>query len=342
MLWFRRVSVGEGAARYTLQVPFQLAPMHQLAAEGLDVPLSLDSLSVELAENKGLHLLRVLGFASEAEAAAYLPKLHGALLRLTLVKRLSLRSNVLLQQPKRLDPPQEVKPESSLSGLMEAVGWTHIDAWVDPSPAVVIPEHLRVLEAGAGNVNVFITMNVPDVLRALKEGLDVAMPEGAAADERLALAVDLFAASLWDNTPRARVVSLSTTLEALLEPEVVPQYVAEAIDELLDAFTKRRRGRVESLECKEEFDRLRSRLANLKDESISRRLRGLAASYAESLARDPGELARGVAHVYDVRSKILHEGQASQDDVSKAAAWLQEVVPEILLARWTRCAETAT
>ena len=332
LLWFRVASAGTEPERYTLQVPFQFSSSHTLRNDSEGRTLVFGDLVIEIAENQGIQLLRVSGFRTSADAEAFLPRLQGALLRLTVVKRLSLRANLDLQAPKLHDPPIDVRNNPNFGNIMEQRGWTHVDGWVDPTPTVVIPEHLRLVELGAGSMKVTLGMPVSMFLTTLQEGLVLLSPENIAANERLALAVDLYAASLSDVASTARVISLSTTLEALLQPETVKPAVVAHIDALLKELEQRRGQQDESVEDREELNRFRSRLSSLKDESISRRLRALVVSHHQVLGETADEAHRNMKAAYDIRSKLLHEGHADTADIGLAVNWLQAAVPKILEA----------
>ena len=53
---------------------------------------------------------------------------------------------------------------------------------------------------------------------------------------------------------------------------------------------------------------MRSRLAGLKDESISESLRKLAATHSEALGETVDDARRNIGAAYGVRSKLLHDG----------------------------------
>ena len=235
-----------------------------------------------------------------------------------------------MQTVQPFDPPVDVRANPNFSGLLQRNGWTHVDGHVDPSPAVVVPEHLRIIEFGAGSLSVKVSMPVPSFLEHLAEGLTLPQPEQTAADERLSLSIDLYAASLWDISPTARVISLATALEALIEPERVNQAASDKIDQLREVFESSRDRSSEDEELRRTLDRMRSRLAGLKDESISESLRKLAATHSEALGETVDDARRNIGAAYGVRSKLLHDGFAPDRDIASAAAWLNNAVPKIL------------
>jgi hypothetical protein len=206
---------------------------------------------------------------------------------------------------------------------------------VDPSAAVVIPEHLRLVGIKAGAARVTRTLAGDTFLDAVEDGLRLAAPEQIAGDERLALAIDLFAASFSEG-PKARLITLVTALESLLEPSSVRDEVQRWIDGLLSVLDRDQGDLTGDPALKAEHDRLRSRLAGLKRESISRGLNELVVAEADSLEESEEALVRRVAGAYGTRSKLVHEGHADTVDIQVYVSWLAEMVPRILEARIER------
>jgi hypothetical protein len=138
------------------------------------------------------------------------------------------------------EPPIDVRGNLNFGNMLEEKGWTHLDGSVDPSPAVIIPEHLRIMEFGAGSLNATLSMPVTSFLQHLAEGLALPQPQEIAANEPLSLSIDVYAASLWETSQRARVISLATSLEALIKPERVDQAALEQLDRLGEVFDSAR------------------------------------------------------------------------------------------------------
>ena len=328
LFWSRPASTGSPPERYTLQIPFQLGATHALnTADVKDV--AYGDLHLDIVENEGVQLFRVSGFKTADEAEAFLPRVRGALLRLIVVKKLSLRMASGVQKVKLNEPPIDVRGNPNFGDLFK-IGWTHVDGFVDPSPVVAIPEHLRIMEVGAGSSSVKISMPVTSFLDYLAEGLSLPQSEQIAADERISLSIDLYAASLWETSQRARVISLATCLEALIEPERVVRAASEQIDRVLEVYDSARDLANENDEQRRALDRMRSRLSGLKEESISESLRRLAASRAAEIGEAVNDARRNMTDAYGVRSKLLHDGHAPSDEIASAAEWLGKAVPAIL------------
>ena len=78
------------------------------------------------------------------------------------------------------------------------------------------------------------------------------------------------------------------------------------------------------------LDRVQSRLAGLKEESISESLRKLASAHANVIGETAGDARGNIVSAYGVRSKLVHDGYAPEDEITDAAAWLSKGVPAIL------------
>jgi hypothetical protein len=292
--------------------------------------IALGDQKLEVVDNQGIQLLRITGFKTFEKAAEFFQRLRGAFHYLTVREKLSIRSNRDMQKVQLQDPPVDVRGNPNWGEMCEQKGWTQLDGYVYPFPAVVIPEHLRIMEIGVGSVSFTIGTPVPMLLEHLVEVLALPKPGSIAADERLSLAIDLYAASSWETSRRARVVSLATALEALIKPEKVSKAASDRIDQLLDASDAARDCSAEDEEQRSELDRMRSRLADLKEESISERLRKLAVAHANAIGVTTEEARRNMSSAYGVRSKLVHDGYAPEDKIEEAAAWLDKAVPAIL------------
>jgi hypothetical protein len=340
LLWFRIVSDGSTPERYTLQVPFQLGPTHALKPEDGN-RIEFGELNLEIVENQGIQLLRICGFKTSEQAEEYFPRLQGALCRLIVRKKLSVRSTRAMQKVKRHEPPLDVRGNPNFGNMFQEKGWTHLDGYVDHSPAVVIPEHLRIMEFGTGSVRVTLGMPAQLFLHSLSEDLALPKPEGIAMDERLSLAIDLYATSFWEMSQRAQVVGLATCLEALITPRRVSEAALAQIDRLLEVFDSARSCSSDNEEQRRKLDRMRSRIEGLKEESISENLRNLAATHANAIGETTTDARRNMISAYGVRSKLVHDGHASKEEIEKAATWLGKAVPAVLEGLTTEASKHA-
>lgn len=172
----------------------------------------------------------------------------------------------------------------------------------------------------------------PDQLqRVFRSALDLA-PEFS---EREQLALELFGTALFEQSERARFVTLMIAIEALLEPK---ERSSKAI-EMVESFAKQVQANTEL--SKSERDSLFGTVRWLKLESINRTGRNLA---GEALA---GHQYLGMTPdsffklCYEVRSEIVHTGAVRSDgaDIKQLAPELECFVADLICARFHGLAE---
>ena len=145
----------------------------------------------------------------------------------------------------------------------------------------------------------------------------------------LAMACDMYALTGFDGSPRARFVSLITSLEALgaaMGAGTVAAPLRQLVDGWLSEMDSADLEDVDATERNSFGDRVRY----LKDESIRRSVRHLVETYA------PGEVdgdsnASFAVRCYDARSKLVH-GDAVPPDVQPLYDRLSTLVERVIFA----------
>lgn len=344
-------SRGEPPESYTLQVPLRIADDETFNLEEGSAEFELAGYRARMSGRSPDYLLRISGFASNGAAREFFDQLLGALLLATVDLRLGMEVESTIQDLLVFDPPKEITEDSLVPSSVRERGWTHIDAAIDASPAVIIPEHKRIMLFAAGRAHAVRGVGGQRLAASVQSALELAAPEAIMTDSRLSLAIDLYAASRHETTSRGRIVTLVTSLEALVAPDRVSDDVEAAIDHLMDLLRRgssvsspwqsfigsvcaalgRPSNPIPELSA-EERNSLRSRIGNLKRESIGRKLARFMASEAGDLGVDPGPLKKGMSHSYGVRSNLVHEGEDSPTEIERARSWLEEWVPKLLMS----------
>lgn len=148
-----------------------------------------------------------------------------------------------------------------------------------------------------GSAHLLIQNNPALIAELLEEGMASSDP-----DDRLLLAMELFAAARLEATDRARFVGMVSALEPLASPELygpdVEAFVNSAVIQLQGTAIE---GDIR--------DSLIGRLKQLRHESISRAIRRVlhGALDADRGTRDI------LVESYEIRSELLHTGRTSRD-----------------------------
>jgi hypothetical protein len=136
--------------------------------------------------------------------------------------------------------------------------------------------------------------------------------------DRQTLSLQLYAASKFEASLRARFVTLVSGVEALAERELEDPQIVDQVNRLIQATRQELEPPARHL--------LASRLGELRYWSISRACK-------ELVARHLGSEEAGVFDsAYDVRSKILHEGRVpAGTDLGRDCTTLDRLVSDLLL-----------
>lgn len=265
-------------------------------------PLTLHALSADSIADCAKLSVRAGGFASEQEARACAQRVRNALLICGAITQIGI----------------DVGQDKAASRLGDAVR----DRWRkegkrlldDVHGISVFPEDLPVRFV-SGWARVVRGLRAEEFVGQFRRALE-AVTE---LSSRKALSLELYAASKFESSQRARFVTLVSAVEALAEQEYEDRQILDHVESLIEA-TK------EKLEAPAR-DQLLSRLGQLKRWSIARACKEMVTEHL-----GPKE-AEAFAYAYDVRSEILHEGRVPAGaDLGRDCHKLDELVSQLLVS----------
>ncbi|WP_347310710.1 hypothetical protein [Defluviimonas sp. SAOS-178_SWC] len=292
-----------------------------------------EDVSVTVKQRWPYLILLASGFGSEADAEQFLPRIQAALWNLALTYNISFKPCFRRSDISRPDDPYQgarnlakafgqtvTEPVEPLHGLTQEEGYAIFES----------SENIRVLAMGDGSVHV--STSWANASRALAEGIRTAHTIAKDADDDLTTAIDLYLASFYETSVRARFLTLMTCLEVLAP--VTDKH--GTVTKLLADFGASVETQLSSATNTEERDALEALLRELnfkKETSIRRRLRFLILTEAavENDARE--NLARQVVAAYDLRGTIVHRGLVSDQELREANDTALATVKMLLRAR---------
>jgi hypothetical protein len=327
-------SDGGGEPRFDAYLPFTLAPGGALNFEGIaDGTVAQTTYRLE-KQPQGLYSLRARGFSSEAQAIAALDGLRASLLWFALKTGAGVRYEKELGTVDLYEDPLPAPPaEGNMVGqVARDKGWDATDGSFDSDAAVVVPEHKRLVKWQGGRVTTILSISLGNFFGHLASTPGLGAGVGI-NDDKLVLAIELYAAHRFEEARNVRLISLVTALETLLPHDApVSTEVNEAIDNALAAVRALRIATPPKSPHRADLLRLASRLGDLRRESIGAKLRTLAES---AVARNPalgvaGEITAALAAAYKCRSDLVHNGSAESEVVSASLGFLSVFVPRLL------------
>lgn len=192
---------------FVLKFPFRLLATHELTPT-YEVAHVDDGISLKVTGSHPYYMLECSGFASEERAGEWLKELRIGVGYLALAHHLAVDASFDLGQVQMFDEPRgfSLIPSSSLA-----------DASADGSQPFVHQEGLRVRTVVAHG-SIEIKQGANFVLHALSEWRALPAPSLALRERRLMTALDLYVASLAEDSPNARFLLLISSMECICTP----------------------------------------------------------------------------------------------------------------------------
>lgn len=352
------VSRGTDPESYTIQLPLFLSEigrfMEMDGVEGNIVQFTLGGRTATVERKDHFYVVRVGGFNTQVEAEAFLRRVAVALFLLTIRQKSGLHFDPDLE-PVEIEanrPIRDMFPPEMYGNWGKREDGTYTDGGIWPMSTTIYPEHQRIVE-----YKMLWGRKVDDLkTKYISETFDLAAdyfdPEAVIGDQRLCLALRLYASAQRHPDARARFVSLVTVLEILGgERRHVSASVLDVIEELAKIVRGARDRHSKSSSCGGhvygELDRLLSGVGELRKKSISVSVRdyvyeklyadGCPVSGVEEIPREVSD--ERMKEIYAVRSSLVHagvvegrKGKTGDDRFSTSFNDLHLLLPQLLLA----------
>ena len=157
---------------------------------------------------------------------------------------------------------------------------------------------------------------------------------------KLKLAIELYAAFRFELSENAQLLTLVSSLESLLPDVEIDASAKTALAEATKTIKSVRDNHASGSSEWTLINKLLSRVADLKRQSIGTTLRdyasGIVSRYPE--LGQPIDIEKKLTQAYSVRSHLLHEGHADDQHVRESLSFLREFVPRFLAVQFREIA----
>ncbi len=334
---------GYGPERYVAYLPFVLAPGVKLAPIEEPVTSTKGPFNLTLEKLHNLYALSSGPFTSEEAAALHINCLRGCLLWLSLRYGAGVDYPKDFGTPKLFTTPIPITESSPIWHIAEATGWSDTDGAYNADVALIRPEHKRLTRWETGRGSVEISISIEDFFHSLGQTLALERLPEVIKNDKLKLAIELYAAYRFELSDNAQLLTLVSSLESLLAKQEIPKCSNDALTKARAAVKACRDNyETESTEWSQ-IDRLLCNVGNLKTESIGATLRTQVLSVVSRNPElgDPDNIRTQLGKAYNLRSKLLHEGHPGDLDVEGNLSFLREFVPRLLKVLFREAAEGA-
>ena len=318
-----------GTDLYTARIPFRTPPATRIAEE--EAAIEVAGLRYVLKWDGCYHVLTATGFVSEADAKLFLVRARSSFAWLLLQKGVAAEVDLVPQAIRYFDDPFEAAANigKSFGGRL----WERVDTIIQGSQSAIYPSQKEVRVATASSLGVHTSIPVEHALKVLTEGAGRPNSHRVADDNKLAVALALYGAYFTEHSAKARFLTLVMALEALAAATLKAPLALELIDRWQDDISTLKADASRTAEELASLESLQRELLFRREDSIRSQIRRLV---FESLAPadDAAQSAREALKLYDLRSRLVHEGTLDQIELDSATGRTKELVLRVLKARF--------
>ena len=325
-------SSGKGDERYLLYIPFTVSPGREISNIDFEEKIALDKYEIGFEKVKYLYVVTIGTFITKDEAYNFYFRIKSAFLWVSLKHIIGLNSPTELTDVILNDNPTPISDKSMLKGIADYAGWKTIDGNYDSDKCIIRPDHKRLVRWETGKVSVTAGLGVNTFVETIKEAISFPCPENILNSPKLRLAIELYSSFFFEQSREAKFIRLVTVLEALTPDDKVSDLSMNLLNQLKqETKSLRNQYRTDSEEY-HETNRLLSRIGNLKYESIGRSLLNYISN---AIKEDPSlgietEILDKLKNLYNIRSKLLHEGVMDRQSIENGLQFLMDFVPKLL------------
>jgi len=276
-------------------------------------------------------VLTAAGFDSEAAASTFLHKVCAGLIWYGLNNSTGFRLDADATPVKLFAQPIPIAEGSPIASIATEKGWRESDGHYDASQTIIRPDHKKLIVFTGGSGEVRIDALVSRLAAVVLEGMGEGRAELVLCDAKLRLACEVYLSSYFESTAAASFLSRINTLEILVTDVPASAFVQTIVERFL---CEARSAQTDEKDpaIRRELESVVSRLVYLRVRSIKSRIRGLVEDTlrADRDIADAAKIAREVSKLYDLRSTLVHTGEANKEDIIDGNNRLNRIVPAVL------------
>lgn len=331
----RKKKVAMQDSAYTLRFPFRLAPGQQFSNLDETYVFEHSNLVLKLGKQNGLYFLSVGTFPNEEAGRAFIPKLWAGLMWTMLHQGLSPEANLSPQEIKYCEDPWEAARNLSKSWGLKV---EKLDGILDGSIPAIYGSDKVVKVLTVQQASLLLGFPPDKTVTFLGEVLALPHPENVLEDQKLKVALDLYNAFFRETSANARFLTLNMALEALAPSEPKHPCAIEAIDRWIGDLKRLQEGVQLDSDEWHSYNSLIHEVGFRKEKSIRSSIRSLIYSVLHPLEPDAEALSGQAVRLYDIRSRLVHDGHVSGEDLGQAVTEIRKIAVRVLKARFLQVA----
>jgi hypothetical protein len=337
-------SDGSGSARYAAYLPFVLAPGANLPPIEAPVEVTRGSISFRLERLHHIYALSSRSFPSEDAAAASLDELRASLLWASLRFGVGVSYSRTLSEVTLFEEPKPSPDSGPVAHAASVRGWAATDGHYDADKAAILRDDKRLTRWEMGRASLIVGISIENFFSSLTEALSFHAIQSIVGNDKLKLAIELYAAYRFELSDNAQFITLVSALESLLPDMVIADASSSVLDKAKAVVSGRRDQYPQGSDEWNAVNHLLSRLGTLKREAIGTTLRAYVSDVVSRYS-DLGngtEVSAKLRSIYSIRGALLHDGRGDEREISEALGFLRDFVPRMLTVLFKEAAKGAT
>lgn len=315
---------------YTVRIPFLVPSATRIGEQ--EAQTSRGSIIFTLKWEGYYHVLSAVGFESDDEASSFLATAQSAFAWLLLHKGIAAEANL---------SPQSIQynadPIEAGVNLARSFGGTDlgpVDAIIDGSQAAIFETRRSIRKATGFPAGVFSTTASDHALSAMVEGVSLPQSRRAAENQKLGIALALYGAFFTEQSAKAKFLTLIMSLESLATATLKSSLAIELITKWGTELEHYKNNLPPLSEDAASLEALHRELLFRREDSVRSQIRKLVLATLQPDIDAP-DRARDAVRLYDIRSKLVHEGTVDSHKLDVALSEAKALVYRTLRARFT-------
>lgn len=317
---------------YTARIPFK-TPRSTRITE-IEASLELGGVQYLLKWDGHYHVLVVSGLPSQDVAERFTKRAQAAFAWLLLQKGMAAEVNLDPQKVTYFEDP--IRAAENIAGSL----WSRVDGMVNGDQTAIFPSDKEIKVATGFPADVYVTMPTAQVLQTLVEGAERQQSSDVADDARFSVAIALYGAYFTERTAKARFLTLVMALESLAIASPKAPIALELLGRWQQDLNVLRSSPDRTADELASLESLERELLFRKNDSVRSQIRHLVRT---TLATRPDveQVSRTALRLYDLRSRLVHEGYVPPKELDEATSEVKELVHKVLVARFEAVASQA-
>jgi len=321
---------------YTLEFPIIIPSTMEVSFDEISREESSLKFTLSKLKKADSYYLKIEGFREELVAIKFINNINAGLLWMTICNGLPSTTFTEPQKFKYSDDAE--KAAKNLNKKMNT-NYSRVDALVNWNMPVVYKCGKQIVKIILHTPTIKAPFPGEKVFDDIMKGISFQHSDKIVRNEKLKLAIELYAAYSTENSDNARFITLMMAFEALAESKKRPKYLQSLVRNCEKELNDLAEKNMDDNEKDTEIKSFRGSLNHLKEDSLKTQLHDLVLSTLQYNSDDDAkEKADMIKKIYDNRSELVHKGYIEPLVIKKEIRKTKKLLEQILRIKFLHIA----